>query len=288
MQHPLELVDEAHSHGWDVLVDAGRVAPTNRFDVSATRPEFVAISFYKLFGFPTGVGCVLMRRTAASRLVRPWFAGGTVTVASVAGDGHHFTPEEARFEDGTVDYLNLAAVATGLDHLERVGLDAIHRRVRCLTSWLLATMATLHHRDGRPLVHVLGPADSVDRGGTIAFACSMTAPADASTVTSSRRWPIAPGSRCAAAASATPVQPRLPSACTPEQLRPWFARPGTVTYDELRDGLRTADGQMIGAVRASLGIASTFSDVHRLARLLGALLDRHAADLSGCVRQATR
>ena len=62
VQHPLDLIDEAHETGWDVLVDASAYAPTNRFDVATVRPDFVAISFYKMIGYPTGVGCLLMRR----------------------------------------------------------------------------------------------------------------------------------------------------------------------------------------------------------------------------------
>ena len=75
-------------------------------------------------------------RAAPASLSRPWFAGGTVTAASVGGDGHHLRDDEAAFEDGTVDYLNLPAVTAGLRHIERIGIDAIHRRVDCLTSWL--------------------------------------------------------------------------------------------------------------------------------------------------------
>ena len=85
VQHPLDLVDEAHQHGWDVLVDAAAFAPTNRFDVARVRPDFVSISFYKIIGYPTGVGCLLIRRDRLGSLTRPWFAGGTVTVASVQG-----------------------------------------------------------------------------------------------------------------------------------------------------------------------------------------------------------
>ena len=83
VQHPLDLVDEAHEAGWDVLVDAAAFAPTNRLDVARVRPDFVAISFYKIIGFPTGVGCLLVRRDRLESLHRPWFSGGTVTVASV-------------------------------------------------------------------------------------------------------------------------------------------------------------------------------------------------------------
>ena len=41
VQHPLDLVDQAHANGWDVLLDAAAFVPTNRLDLSKVRPEFV-------------------------------------------------------------------------------------------------------------------------------------------------------------------------------------------------------------------------------------------------------
>ena len=169
VQHPLELVAEAHAAGWDVLLDTAAFAPTNHLDLARVRPDFACISFYKMMGYPTGAGCLLVRREAAHALVRPWFAGGTVTIASVQGRGHFLQEGEAGFEDGTVDYGNLPAVDIGLRHLRRLGIDRIHARVQALTSWLLEALAGLRHADGRPVVEVLGPCDNAERGGTVAF-----------------------------------------------------------------------------------------------------------------------
>ena len=84
------------------------------------QPDFVPLSFYKMFGYPTGVGALLAAARSAAKLRRPWFAGGTITLASVQGEGwHHLAPGHAGFEDGTVDYLGLPAVTIGLEHLAR-------------------------------------------------------------------------------------------------------------------------------------------------------------------------
>ena len=48
--------------------------PTNRLDLSEVKPDFVTVSFYKMFGYPTGVGCLLIRNTVLGKLQRPWFA----------------------------------------------------------------------------------------------------------------------------------------------------------------------------------------------------------------------
>jgi molybdenum cofactor sulfurtransferase len=88
VKHPLELVARAQRKGWDVLLDAAAFVPTNRLDLSAVRPDFACVSFYKMFGYPTGVGALLIRRSAFIKLKRPWFAGGTVNLASAQGRAH--------------------------------------------------------------------------------------------------------------------------------------------------------------------------------------------------------
>jgi molybdenum cofactor sulfurtransferase len=169
VQHPLEWIEAAHARGWDVLLDAAAFAPTNRLDLRRHRPDFVSLSFYKMFGYPTGVGCLMARRDALARLRRPWFAGGAVLAASVGGDAHFLAPAEAGFEDGTVNYLGLPAVSIGLRHLAAVGIDGVHTRVECLTRWLLSELLALRHANGSPLVRVYGPADTERRGGTVAL-----------------------------------------------------------------------------------------------------------------------
>jgi molybdenum cofactor sulfurtransferase len=167
VQHPLELIELAHARGWDVLLDAAAFVPTNRLDLARVRPDFVTISFYKMFGYPTGVGCLLVRHDMLAKLRRPWFAGGTVNFATVQGRTHVLAPGEAGFEDGTLNYLSIPAVEIGLHHLERIGIDVIHARVQDLTRWLLTRLVDLRHSNGRHMVRIYGPANMTDRGGTI-------------------------------------------------------------------------------------------------------------------------
>ena len=114
VQHPLSWIDAAHERGWDVLLDTAAFAPTNRLDLGVCKPDFMPLSFYKMFGYPTGIGALLVRREKIGLLRRPWFAGGTITVASVQGDRYYLSDGAAAFEDGTVDYLGIPAVEIGL------------------------------------------------------------------------------------------------------------------------------------------------------------------------------
>ena len=68
VQYPLEMIEEAHGFGWDVLLDAAAFVPSNRLDLNRWKPDFVSISFYKMFGYPTGVGCLLMRKPMFSKI----------------------------------------------------------------------------------------------------------------------------------------------------------------------------------------------------------------------------
>jgi selenocysteine lyase/cysteine desulfurase len=167
VQHPLSLVALAERHGWHVLLDAAAFVPTNRLDLRAVRPHFVAVSFYKMFGYPTGVGCLLIRNDALPVLHRPWFAGGTVNFATVHARKHLLSPGEAGFEDGTLNFLSIPAVEIGLRHLAAAGIERIHTRVRCLTGWLLDELVALRHATGKPMVRIYGPVTTTDRGATI-------------------------------------------------------------------------------------------------------------------------
>ncbi len=278
VQHPLDLVDEAHDHGWDVLVDAAAFAPTNRFDASVINPDFASFSFYKMFGFPTGIGCLLIRRARRSALERPWFAGGTITIASVQGDGHYLHDDEAGFEDGTVDYLNIPAVATGIDHIERVGIDTIHDRVLALTDWLLEALVGLRHSTGRPVVTVLGPTDVADRGGTITF---VMHDADGRPIDDRRveelanRVNISLRTGCFCNPGAGEVAHGLHA----DDMRPFFGRSTPVSFLDLRERMLADHDTLVAGIRISVGVASNFTDVFRLLCFLQGFVDRTVDDI---------
>ena len=59
VQHDLAWIAKAQAAGWHVLLDAAAFVPTNALDLSSVHPDFVALSFYKMFGYPTGIGCLL-------------------------------------------------------------------------------------------------------------------------------------------------------------------------------------------------------------------------------------
>jgi molybdenum cofactor sulfurtransferase len=169
VQHPLAWIEQAHEQGWDVLLDSAAYVPTNRLDLSRWHPDFVALSFYKMFGWPTGVGALIARREALARLEWPWFSGGTIVAAFVQREWYQSAPGAAHFEDGTVSFLNLPAVEIGLRFLDRIGIARIHTRVATLASRLLDALDSLQHTNGSPAATIYGPHDLDRRGATVAF-----------------------------------------------------------------------------------------------------------------------
>lgn len=74
---------------WYVLLDAACYVPTNKLDLSVTQPDFVCMSFYKIFGYPTGIGAVLVKNSSAHVLSqKSYFGGGTVDVVLSDEDYH--------------------------------------------------------------------------------------------------------------------------------------------------------------------------------------------------------
>ena len=256
VQHPLEWIATAQDAGWDVLVDGAAFVPSNRLDLGVWQPDFVPVSLYKLLGYPTGVGCLLVRERALARLRRPWFAGGTISAVSVQGDWHTPADGEAAFEDGTVNYLALPAVEPGLRFLEEIGIDTIHTRVGSLTAWLLDELAALRHADGAPVVQIHGPQTTDRRGATIAFNFLRA---------DGRLVDIRAVDNRAASLR---ISLRTGCFCNPGAAEHAFGIPHEALLrraesPDLGDHLRALGVESGGAVRVSLGPPTTFRDVHR-------------------------
>ena len=171
VKHSLDWVEKAQQLGWYVLLDAAAFVPTNRLDLSSScKPDFVSLSFYKIFGYPTGIGALLMRKRVLPIMRKPWFAGGTIKFVSTSNtEGHLLAADHEAFEDGTVNYLGLPAVSNGLKFMENLGMEAVCSHIAALTHDLIDGLKGLKHSSGVPLLRFLGP-DNVDRrGGTIAL-----------------------------------------------------------------------------------------------------------------------
>ena len=140
--YPLSLVEDAHRRGLDVLLDAAAFAQSHALNLRDCRADFVALSFYKMFGYPTGLGALIVRHEALAKLRRPWFAGGTVMYASVQADRHRLRAGHDAFEDGTPNFLGIAALPAGFALLEEIGMARIRGHVAALTAMFEEAIGT--------------------------------------------------------------------------------------------------------------------------------------------------
>lgn len=273
VKHPLDLVARAQAQGWDVMLDAAAFVPTSRLDLREVSPAFVSVSFYKMFGYPTGVGCLLARRDALARLARPWFAGGTVNFATVGGRRHLLAPGEAGFEDGTINFLSIPAVEIGLDHLRAIGLDVIGSRVTCLTGWLLDHLVALRHSNGKPMVRVYGPLTTHMRGGivTLNFYDPQGHLLDYRRIeelAGQEGISLRTGCFC------NPGPGETAEGITEEDVAAALAARADLTLPAFLQFVTARGGRSAGALRVSLGVASNIDDVDRFLRFAASLRDQ--------------
>jgi molybdenum cofactor sulfurtransferase len=273
VKHPLELVARAQAKGWDVLLDTAAFVPTNRLDLGAVQPEFVTVSFYKMFGYPTGVGALLARRSALAKLHRPWFAGGTVNFASVQGRAHLLAPREAGFEDGTLNYLEIPAVEIGLRYLESIGIETIGERVRCLTGWVLEQLLALRHTNGRAMVRIYGPVITQARGGTVTM--NFYDPEGhlldyrrVEELANAERISLRTGCFC------NPGAGEIAEGLTEEDMRAGFAQGPSITLQSFQKLMQQRGHKSPGSIRISFGLATNFADVWRFFQFAAGFRDQ--------------
>lgn len=273
VKHPLDLIELAHARGWDVLLDAASFVPTNRLDLSAVKPDFVSVSFYKMFGYPTGVGCLLARSPALAAMKRPWFAGGTVSFATVGGRACILSSGEAGFEDGTLNYLAIPAVDIGLRHLRSVGVDTINTRVRCLTSWLLERLVQLQHTNGHHMVRIYGPTTMDSRGGNIAM--NFYDP-EGHLIDYRRVEEMAgdAGISLRTGCFCNPGAGETAEGITEADIRAALELDANMNLGRFLDLVTSRGGKSAGAMRVSFGLVSNFADAQRFLHFAESLRDQ--------------
>jgi selenocysteine lyase/cysteine desulfurase len=252
VHHPLRWVKDAQANGYQVLLDAAAYAPTSSLSLAEVPADFVALSYYKLFGYPSGIGALLARRDALATLERGYFGGGTVQFASVQNDLFRRRAGGTAFEDGTPNFLAMPAVCDGLRWLTGVGMASVQQHVSALTSGLLDRFASLGSR-----VRVYGPADQQARGGVVAFnlySGGRVLDYEAVQATARQRGiAIRGGCFCNPGAAERALEFAAGRVRT--------CLDGDFSIPRFRSCM---DGVPVGALRASIGVATSEADLNRL------------------------
>ncbi|KAH0842412.1 hypothetical protein AYO21_10513 [Fonsecaea monophora] len=181
---PLEWIQrirgatQPSGHPIYTLLDAAALVSTAPLDLSddSAAPDFTALSFYKIFGFPD-LGALIVRKASGDVLrQRNYFGGGTVDSVAVLGDSWHAkkTPSlHSSLEDGTVAFHSIIALQTAL-HVHRSlygSMDNVSKHANFLASALRDQLRSLRHANGSRICIIYPDAltDSSTQGPNIAF-----------------------------------------------------------------------------------------------------------------------
>jgi molybdenum cofactor sulfurtransferase len=315
---PLSWSADVHRAGAGAvytLLDAAALATTKPLRVSQWEPDFVAVSFYKIFGFPD-LGALLVRRPPPSPAAPPpgriltarrYFGGGTVDMVAALDASWHVRKRGAlhdALEEGTVPFHSVVALGHALDAMERVygGLGNVGRHTARLTAELHAELAGLRHACGAPVVRVHNEpgarfGDPDVQGATVAFSVLGAPPPSSSSSSSEfeggeqrgprREQPAFGYGQVERLADARRIHVRSGSLCNPGG----FAAYLDWTADDLAAALRAghscssprelALGRPTGVVRVSLGACSSRADVLRLVGFLRSEFADRRAEADG-------
>lgn len=269
VQHSLEWIKRAQEQNWEVLLDAAAFVPTSKLELSIVRPDFVVLSFYKIFGYPTGIGCLLVKKSKMSKLQKPWFAGGTVSLSSIGHSGHFLKQDHEKFENGTINYLDIPAIANGLDFITSISMGNIHQRIKELSLFFFSGIDELVHHNGRPLTKLYGPKHVANRGGTFLlnffdmdgqqYPCQLI-----EQLANAEKISLRTGCFC------NPGIDELNCGLSVERLKKYFTSRKDGDYDDMIRFL----GQLRGAVRLSIGVPTVNSDIEKFICFAKKLLNK--------------
>ncbi|GAX85250.1 hypothetical protein CEUSTIGMA_g12670.t1 [Chlamydomonas eustigma] len=140
-----------------VLLDASKGCATSPPDLSAHPVDFLVLSYYKIFGYPTGLGALVVRKDALRLLRQPYFAGGTVLAVSADGYDVHRRGGAACWEYGTLPFTAISAACHGFAFIRHLGgFSAISRHSGCLAEYLAQKLMDLRHENGTTVVEMYG------------------------------------------------------------------------------------------------------------------------------------
>ncbi|XP_033469369.2 molybdenum cofactor sulfurase isoform X1 [Epinephelus lanceolatus] len=146
-----------HHGRWFVLLDAASHVSCSPLNLQECPADFIPISFYKMFGFPTGLGALLVRNDTAGILKKTYFGGGTAA-AYLSGEDYYVQVANIsdRFEDGTVSFLDIIALNHGFEALNRItgGMHNIQQHTFGLARYTYMLLSSLCHGNGRPVAQI--------------------------------------------------------------------------------------------------------------------------------------
>lgn len=185
--NPLKrIIASAHANGSLVLVDGAQGVPHLHVDVQDLDADFYAFSGHKVYG-PTGIG-VLYGKQALLEAMPPWQGGGDM-ILSVSYEKTTYNALPYKFEAGTPNIEGVIGLASALDYVASVGLDAIAAHEHDL---LVYATNRLLEIEG---LRIIGTAR--EKASVISFVLEGVHPHDIGTVLDQEGIAVRTGHHCA-------------------------------------------------------------------------------------------
>lgn len=269
VKHSKKWIQKAQDLGWDVLLDAAAYVPSSPLDLKEIQPDFVSISFYKMFGYPTGIGCLFIKKSKFEKLHKRWFAGGTVMLVTVNTPSHLLVENHERFENGTLNYLGIPCIYHGLTWMEEIGMNRIKQRVNSMITYLCKKLCEVKHKTGVHQVKIFGPLDRRKTGGTMIMSFmnpdGTLIPYEViEEMANKEKISIRTGCFC------NPGIDEVNSCVTTDEIARYFTKLKSVSSYELIAEIK----HLRGAVRVSVGIPTTKKDLDTFIRFVNSLKDK--------------
>lgn len=136
----VDIIRQAHERNIPVLVDAAQSAPHIPLDVQLLDCDFLAFSGHKMYG-PTGIGVLYGKEAWLEKL--PPYQGGGEMIDRVSWEKTTFERLPFKFEAGTPDYVATHGLATAIDYLSQIGLDAVAAHETELTRYCMEQLRSI-------------------------------------------------------------------------------------------------------------------------------------------------
>ncbi|NKB46549.1 MAG: SufS family cysteine desulfurase [Legionellales bacterium] len=117
-----KMIDIAHAHEVDVLVDGAQAAPHTPIDVRDLQADFYVFSGHKMYG-PTGIGVLYGRETLLD-MMAPYQGGGEM-IHHVTFEKTEYAPLPQKFEAGTPNIAGAIGLSAAIEYLTALDLDAV-------------------------------------------------------------------------------------------------------------------------------------------------------------------
>jgi cysteine desulfurase / selenocysteine lyase len=218
------IVARAREVGALVLVDGAQSVPHQPVDVQQLGVDFLTFSGHKMLG-PSGIG-VLWGRYEVLDALPPFLTGGSM-IEVVRMEGSTFAAPPQRFEAGVPMTAQAIGLAAAVEYLQALGMDKVEEHEKALTGYALEKLAEI------PGVTVIGPPDTVARGGAVSFTVEGIHPHDVGQVLDDLGIAVRVGHHCA-----WPVVRRYGVPATTRAT--FYVHTGYDDIDALVDGVRAA------------------------------------------------